>query len=174
MPITYDLITTQTLASSASIIAVSIPTGYTDMQLRLSLRSDRAAYADGPFIYFNADTNTANYNRLLFYDEDGALGSEVARGTSSSRQFGAMPAATSASGFFATGVIDLINYSSSAVKSFNTFLSFQRTGGPTRYIWNQYNNWTGTSAINTVTIGSNNSANIFTGSSISVYGIKKA
>ena len=174
MPNTYNLITTQTLGSAAATIAVSIPSGYTDIQLRLSLRADRAALADGPFIYFNADTNTANYNRLTFYDEDGAQGSEVARGTASSRQMGAVPAASSPANQFGNGIIDLINYTSSAVKSFNTYLSYQRTGGPTRYIWSNYMNWTGTSVISTVTLGTNNSSNYIAGSSISVYGIKKA
>jgi len=174
MPNTYELITTQTLASSAGSIAVSIPTGFTDIQLRLSLRADRASNAEGPFMYLNTDTNTANYTRLTFYDEDGGVGAEVARGTASSRQFGGIPAASMASNLFGTGVVDLPNYSSSAQKSFNTSLSFQRTGGPTRYIWNNIMSWTGTSAISTVTFGTNNGSNYVAGSSVSVYGIKKA
>ena len=173
MPNTYDLITTQTLGSSSATISVFIPTGYTDIQLRISLRSTRAADVDNLYMYFNSDNNTANYNRLLFYDESGTLGSEISQGTSSSQQIGAIPAANLVGSLFNVGLIDLINYASSARKSYNTFTSMQRTGGPARYIWNQYNNWTGTATISTVVFLAS-FGSIAAGSSVSVYGIKKA
>lgn len=174
MPNTYDLITTQTLASTASTISVTIPTGYTDMQLRVSMRSTLVGTADNLFMYFNSDTNTANYNRLLFYDEGGAVGSEISKGTSTSQQLGGIPAANLTSGLFSNGVIDLINYASSARKSYNTYTATQITGGPSRYIWNQYNNWTGTATISTVVFKPNTGNTFAIGSSVSVYGIKKA
>lgn len=174
MPNTYDLITTQTLGTAAATIAISIPSSYTDIQIRTSLRSSRTALIDGVFIYFNADSNTANYNRLTFYDEDGALGSEVGRGNGTSQQWGGVMAASIPSGIFSNGVIDLINYTSNAVKSFNTYQSGQRTGGATRNIWSNYMNWTGTATITTVTLIFPSSSNFIAGSSVSVYGIKKA
>lgn len=174
MPNTYDLITTQTLSTATTTLSVSMPTGYTDVQIRLSLRSTRATTNDSLLMYFNSDNNTANYNRLLFYDEDGAVGSEISQGTSSSFQIGAFPGTSMASLLFTTGVVDLINYGSSARKSYNSFNAWQRTGGPTRYIWNQYGNWTGTAAITTVNFTSANAAQVAAGSSVSVYGIKKA
>jgi len=175
MPNTYELITTQATSSLVSTITVSIPTGFTDIQIRTSFRSTRAGLIDGVGIYFNSDSNTANYNRLTFYNEDGGLGSEIARATSSSQQMGAVLAGSiPVTTQFSNGIVDLINVSSSARKSFNTYQSGQRTGGATRNIWSNYMNWTGTAAISTVTFQVATGPNFAIGSSVSVYGIKKA
>jgi hypothetical protein len=175
MPNTYDLITTQTLGSTSALITVSLPTSsYTDIQLRVSLRSNRAGQAaDGGLIYFNGDSNTANYNRLTFYDEGGATGSEISKGTSTSQQLGTIPAATTNSALFNNGVIDLVNYLSSSRKAFMTYTAFQITGGATRYIWSNFMDYTSTSTITSATFGLFNSSFV-AGSSVSVYGIKKA
>ena len=175
MPNTYDLITTQTLGSNSALITVSLPTsGYTDIQIRVSLRATRAGQAvDAPLIYFNGDSSTANYNRLTFYDENGGTGSEISKGTGTSQQLGAIPAATTNAALFSNGVFDLVNYLSSARKSFMTYTAMQITGGPTRYIWSNFMDYTSTSAISSFTFGTYNSSYV-SGSSVSVYGIKKA
>ena len=175
MPNTYDLISTQTLVSSTSTFTVNLPTGYTDVQLRMSLRSNRSGQtADSILFYVNGDTAGANYNRIEFYDESGTLGSELIFGGSMGAQFGGIPAVNANAMLFANSIVDLPQYTSTNRKVITLYNSFQITGGPTRYIWHTNLNWTGTAPLTTVSIVSGSASSLVAGSSISIYGIKKA
>jgi hypothetical protein len=173
MPNTYDLISTTVLTSAASIIRGTLPSTYTDIQIRASLRSVRATNIDGFEIYFNTDSAN-NYGRIALYNEDGANSQETQRiGSSTGKQIGGLPAANLASSLFNQATVDLLNYSSNAKKIFYSYHSTQRTGGSTRNIWRTAGVWDNTSPITQFTfVGFN--GNLEAGSAISIYGIKKA
>jgi hypothetical protein len=107
------------------------------------------------------------------YDEDGAIGTEIIIASTAARQIGACLAASCPANTFTPVTFDLINYQSSLPKTSLSFVTAQRQGGPTRFIWRStlsYNQSTPVSQFSfTDTLG-----NFIVGSSISIYGIKKA
>ena len=172
MPNTFDLIGTQTLSVASSAINIAMPTGYTDVQINFSIRSDRSGQlADGANIYLNSDTTGANYRRATLYDENGAIGGET---NYNGPQFGVAPAANAVSNVYLCGTIYIPNYAGSGRKIIRGFSQFTNPGTATRYMWQTMLNWSGTSPITTVRISSADSANYIVGSEITLYGIKKA
>jgi hypothetical protein len=67
MPNTYTLISSNTLSSSAASVTFSaIPNTYTDLVLRMSVRSDNGATFENPRVFLNGDTaNNYSYINLL-------------------------------------------------------------------------------------------------------------
>jgi hypothetical protein len=128
--------------------------------------------ADGMQIYFNGDTTGSNYRRTTLYDEGGSIGGED---NYNGPQFGVAPAANASTNSWNGGTIYIPGYSGSGRKVMHTSNQFMSGGGVAdRYMWDCYMNWSGTNPITTVRIQSANSANYAVGSSITVYGIKKA
>jgi len=174
MPNTYDLISTNVLTSSATVITGTLPSAYTDIQIRASLKSARTASGiDGVEIYFNNDT-TATGGRICLYNEDGANSKEIqAIGSSTGKQIGGVPTALLANELFSQTTVDLLNYLSNAKKIFYSYHSVQRTGGATRNIWRTAGVWDSTAPITSFTLRNFNN-NFVAGSAVSIYGIKKA
>jgi len=171
---TFDLITTQTLNTSASAINITMPSGYTDVQIDFSIRSDRSSQtADGINIFFNGDTTGSNYRRATIYDENGTIGGET---NFNGPQIGVAPAANANANVFNGGTIYIPSYSvSGSRKIHRTFNSWINGGGTApRYMWQSYMNWSGTDPITTVRLTSANGANYVQYSSVTIYGIKKA
>jgi hypothetical protein len=173
MPITYELISTTTLSSAVVTFTVSLPSTYTDIQIKASLRSDRASFASGIFHALNTDTDSARYSRVVMYDEDSAIGTEVIKGGGTSSQMGAVIAASCPANTFSATTVDLLDYQSSLSKTYLNFTTSQRQGGPTRYIWRSAHNYNQTAPISQFSFTDTNGSFV-AGSSISIYGIKKA
>jgi hypothetical protein len=170
---TFSLITTQTLNSSAAGITITMPTGYTDVQINYSIRSDRSGQvADGMIVQLNSDTTAGNYYRCTIYDEGGTIGGE---GKFNGNQFGVAPSANANSNVFNCGTMYIPNYSDTQTKILYNYSQFNNGGGTsTRYMWRSFLTWNSSSALTTVKITSANAANYIAGSEISIYGIKKA
>lgn len=173
MPSTYDLIGTTTLSSAVSTFTVSFPSTYTDIQIKASLRSNRAQLQSGSLITLNSDTDTSRYLRASMYDEDGGIGTELSFGGGSSQQFVAVMASLTPANTFTAVTVDLVNYQSAQRKTYSSFASGQRQGGPTRYIWRNSHGYNQTTAISQLSFIDGSSTFVI-GSSISIYGIKKA
>jgi hypothetical protein len=175
MPVTYDLISSTTLGSASNTITLELPSTYTDIQIKASLRSDRAANGSNAYFYLNNDTSSGNYSRAIMYDEDGALGTEVVLfgvgGTA--RQFAAVMAASTPANTFSSVTVDLINYQSSIAKTFSIWCSGQRQGGATRIIWRNTHGYNQTTPVTQFSFVDVN-GNFIAGSTVSIYGIKKA
>ena len=67
MPTTMKLIAKRTLgANAASVTFSSIPgTGYSDLRLVSSARTNRGNNGDSMYVNFNGDTTSGNYSNLL-------------------------------------------------------------------------------------------------------------
>ena len=173
MPSTYDLIGTTTLSTAVSTFTVTLPSTYTDIQIKASLRSSGPNFISTSFLTLNTDTTTSRYSRATMYDEDGAIGAEMSFGSSTSQQFGSVLASSTPANTFTAVTVDLINYQSTTKKTYLSFSTGQRQGGPTRNIWRNTHGYDQTTPISQVSF-IDTAGNFIVGSSISIYGIKKA
>jgi hypothetical protein len=175
MPKTYDLIGTTTLSTAVSTFTVTLPSTYTDIQIKASLRSSGPNFISGSYLTLNTDTNTTRYSRATIYDEDGGIGAELSFGGGSSQQFGAVMASQTPANTFTAVTVDLINYQSTTTKTYLSFSTGQRQGGATRNIWRNTHGYNQTTPISQLSFIDMSSGGAFIiGSSISIYGIKKA
>ena len=119
MPVTYNLIASNTLSTTATSISfTSIPNTYTDLVIRASLRGDNAFAFSNLQLRFNGSSATNySYTRLL---SDGATPTS-SRATAQAQlvvQYGVV-AATSTSNTFSNVEIYIPNYNSSVNKVAN-------------------------------------------------------
>jgi hypothetical protein len=114
MATTYKLISSVTVGSgsAASIDFTSIPSTYTDLLLRYSLRSNRGIVVDGINISFNG--STSNFTGV-YLEGSGS----TAISSTSTRFAGVVSADTSTASTFGNGDIYIPNYTGSKNKSFS-------------------------------------------------------
>ncbi|MEI8286719.1 MAG: hypothetical protein WCG15_05410 [Actinomycetes bacterium] len=165
---TYTLIEAKTLSTTtASVTFSSIPSGYTDILVKVSSRS--ADSGTDIAIRFNGDTGN-NYTFIRLY----ANGSTVSTSASTTTRLinNMMVQASYTANVFGNGEIYIPNYTSSNYKSVsidgvtenNDTTSFQAfTAGL----------WSSTSAINSITLISDG-GNIASGSTFYLYGISNS
>lgn len=174
MPNTYDLISSTTLTNAVSAFTVSIPSNYTDIQIRASLRSTRSGYAIGNLHLNINGVTSSSYGRITIYDEGGAIGGERQPvGNSSSAQIGGIAAQNLSSSYFTNVLVNLQNYANSLKKTMDTVTSIQAQGASTRYIWRNAMVFDSTNVISNISFV-DTTATVDIGSTISIYGIKKA
>jgi hypothetical protein len=109
----YKIATTELTASQANITFSSIPSGYTDLKLVMSARSDRAANADPLTISLNTSTTGITFKTL--YGNGSATGSYTEAGD----YFTYINSASSSSNTFSSFELYLPNYTSSTNKSWS-------------------------------------------------------
>lgn len=168
MATTYRRIGSVTVGSggATSIEFTSIPSIYTDLVLKTSLRTDRALEIDA--ILFTLNSSTSNFTfRRLFGD-----GSSVTSDTGT-RTVVIADAATSTSSTFSNNEIYIPNYADSNRKSYsvdsitesnNTYSRADLIAGL----------WSDTSAITSITLTPNIGPNFVQYSTATLYGISKA
>jgi hypothetical protein len=166
MPATYEPIATTTLGTAASSITFSsISAAYTDLRLVVVLKQSTGTAC---FVRLNSDTGT-NYSYTYMYG-DGS-------GTGSGREANANWILIDlASGFGSTYPamfqMDLFSYAGSTFKTMLVQNSNDKNGSGT--VERSVRLWRSTSAINTISINSFNSANFAAGTTATLYGILKA
>ena len=166
MPDNYILLErTELNDTAASISFNNIPqTGYTDLKLVVSQRSNQAGSVfSTTFVYFNGDTNNANYSSRIV----GGSGSAAYSITNILYMVG--QGATSTANTFANGEMYIPNYTGSTTKSVS-FDNVMETNGTTAYSDLGAGIWNNTAAITSITIF-NNGNNYLAGSTFSLYGI---
>ena len=177
MALTYVLIASNTLSSSAASVTFSaIPNTYTDLVLRVSTRDTRTA--SGPLIGFTLRVNNdfgSNYSSTKLIGNGSTA--------SSSRQSnydGVSPIAntgdigTSTADTFNNGEIYFSNYTSTGSKPisvFNISENNNATTGIQTEVWASL--YRGTSAISTIVLTADGTA-FKAGSSFFLYGIKNS
>ena len=170
MAITYQLIASNTLGSSAaSVTFSSIPNTYTDLVLRASIRTDGAG-TNYIFSRFNSDTG-ANYS----YTHLGGSGAGASSFRSSSAAFNYYYNASTAadtSNTFSSLEIYIPSYLASQNKPVSGFQTSENNGA-TAYIGADANLWSSSSAITSILLSPSSSNNFVSGSSFFLYGIKK-
>lgn len=176
-PSSYESIATTTVGSggTATITFSSIPATFTHLQLRFICRdSNAAATDDGVTMQFNGDT-AANYNRHSVYG-DGATATSSGNGSPFTYISAGLSAGGGhASGVFAPGVLDILDYKNTNKYKTTRRLAGLDVNGAGGIIQFASGLWLSTSAITSITLkvvdGSYNFAQY---SSIALYGIRGA
>lgn len=170
---TYKLIASNTVGSGgvASVTFSSIPSTYTDLVLKGSVRSALGGDNEDLAFQFNNDTTTnKSYRRLL------GFGSGVLSDNGSSVDImtaGLINASTTTASTFGSVEIYIPNYASSNAKS-SSVDTVSETNATVAYASLAANVWTGTAAITSIKIFGANLANLVQYSTFYLYGIKNS
>lgn len=165
------LIASQTLGSSAaSVTFSSIPSTYTDLVLRASIRTTRAAVQSEIYIYLNGDT-ASNYS----YTTLGGTGSAAFSGRVSSspvQAIGYVSAASATANTFGSVELYIPSYTVSQNKPLGSFGAAE-TNAAAVYMSADAGLWRSTATINSIQVIPD-SNNFDTGSSFYLYGLKSS
>jgi hypothetical protein len=168
---TYTLIASSTVGSggTANIEFTSIPGTYTDLLLKLSLRSVNADVDDFALIKFNTDTGS-NYPYIQLRGNGSSASSNS--GTLTSAALVRLNGNTATSSTFGSNDVYIPNYTSSNQKSASADgVSENNATAATASFWAAL--WTGTAAITSLTITANG-GNLMQYSTAYLYGISNS
>jgi hypothetical protein len=168
MPLTYTPIATQTLsADAASVTFSSISGSYTDLVLISNVRINQSSSSD---LYCQPNgVSTANKG-FTFLIGNGTTASSARGSNDANIRIGAGTGTSQASGIFGTSISNFMNYSNTT--TFKTILS--RGSDATNATQAIVGLFPSTNAITSIVIYGNNSVNILSGSTFSLYGILAA
>jgi hypothetical protein len=172
MPSTYTLIKGETLASSAaSYTFTAIPSIYTDIVVRASMRADSAArLEDPPQLSFN----TGSISRTSFRSQYSSGVVQSFFSTAASPQgIGFVDAADSTANTFGSVEIYIPNYSSTSLTKPFSSIAMAENNAAQSHGWVQASYLNTTSAISSITIAAA-FGNWVIGSSFYLYGIKNS
>lgn len=171
MAVTYTPIATGiTTGSSNGIAFNSIPQTYTDLVLVINYRSQYSGASDN--LYLNADnTSNGNYSSTLLVGNGSAATSSRYANDFYGAFLGYIPGATTASGTFGSTIIHIQNYTNTT--TFKTTIARTNTAGS--FVTTAVGLLRGTGAITSLTpFCYGNAANLVSGSTATLYGIKAA
>lgn len=154
--------------AAANMDFTSIPSTYTDLCLKVTARDSST---NNLFtLQFNGDTSTANYSTRYLY---GSGSGSPSSGSNSAWYVAGItnPSGNTASTFASTEFY-IPNYAGSTQKSVSTD-GVQENNATGAWAWLSASIWTGTAAINRITIAGI-SANFAQYSSATLYGISKS
>jgi hypothetical protein len=167
----FELISTTLLTSSAASVAfTSIPATYKHLQIRATVRSDRALGIDTLTMRFNSDSS-ANYWTHGMYG-NGSAASVLALGANSSIYAGRTTDSLNTASAFAPNIIDILDYlSTNKNKTIRCLFGADTVGS---YPWQGIHSgsWGSTAAITAIDILPITGPNFVSGSRFSLYGIK--
>ena len=172
---TFTLIETISLNSSQSAVVFgnssSIPQTYNDLKIVASVRTDRGATNDYINIYFNTDSNNANYSGSLTYGGgSGTPTSSTFSSVSANRYAGDVNGNTSPTNSFSSTEIYINDYTNGLNKIYHG--DTVTTNNASNVVLSFFaGKWTGTSYINKITFAPGVGSNFLTGTIFSLYGI---
>jgi hypothetical protein len=166
MPENYVLLETISLTqSAASITFDNIPqTGYTDLKIVASARTNRALEVDSAVLRFNGDNTSGNYTGRRIYGTGSSVGSD----TNPAGLF--TTGANATSDTYGNSEVYISRYLSGNQKTF-VFENTQENNASTSYIALQANNWSGTAAIYQIVLTPEVGTSFNAGSTFSLYGV---
>lgn len=174
MPNTFVKIASVTvgLLGASTIDFTSIPATYTDLCLKMSLRTNRVGTFDYVTISFN---NSAADFTLITLQGDGAGGSAASynRGTFGVNFLGRADGATATANTFANGELYIPSYTASRNKSSSTDM-VNEDNSATAYVNITAGTWAQTTAINQLTITNGTGNSYVQYSTATLYGIKNS
>jgi hypothetical protein len=172
MASTYTLISSTTVGAggSASITFSSIPSTYTDLILKLSVRSDRATVQDTFKITFNATASGYSFKRI--YGDGTTAASDGSTGDAY-LTVGYSVGNTASDSTFGNVELYIPNYAGSYNKSVSTDGTGESNAN-TAYQGFFTSLWSNTAAITSITIEGGTSATLLQYSSAYLYGIKNS
>jgi hypothetical protein len=168
---TYEPIATQTLGSSTGIVTFSsIPQTYTDLVFIVSAKASSATY---DISALRVNSVTTNYSRTYLSGDGSSAVS--GRGTAEISLRGGYLPGTNYTSQFTTDIYHFMNYSNTTTnKTVLCRCNSIDTAGQGFNVWTQVSLIPTTSAITQITLQTANGANLLTGSTFSLYGIKAA
>lgn len=169
MPNTFSLIASSTVGAggAANITFSSIPATYTDLCLKVSVRSSDSSYVQGLLVAFNGSSSSFTY-RLLEGD-----GSTAASYSGSTGRIGPSTAALSTASTFSNIETYIPNYASSNNKSFSTDAVSENNLASQAYADLTASLWSNTSVISSISL-SLQAGNFVQYSTAYLYGIVKS
>jgi len=172
MASTYTLISSNVLSgSAASVTFSSIPSTYTDLVLRVSLRTDTSASFVQTNLTFNSDSS-AIYSATYLYGTGSAASSTNYTADTYAREV-YYDGANATSNTFGSGEIYIPNYTSTTSKSFSAF-GVEEDNNSAARIGVEAQLYRNTSAISSITWAATSGQNFVSGSSFYLYGIKNS
>lgn len=147
MPTTYQLISSTTVGSggAANIEFTSLPTTYTDLLIKVSLRSTEADNGSSLRVIFNGDTGN------IAVREARAIGTTTASyDITAYAQAGYVGASQSQANSFGIADIYIPNYRSSQRKSSSADVHLPSSNSTQQYLVMSARNWAVTDAITTI------------------------
>lgn len=172
---TYTLISSNVLTTdTASITFSSIPSTYTDLVLRMSLRTNPAATVSNFYVVYNSDTSAIYSDRFIFGNGATATSSSnTANQTPSNIADAYINGATSTSNTFSDVELYVPNYTSTTSKPYS-ISSAQETNATTAYVMALAQLYRNTTAITSIGIFNISTRKFVSGSSFYLYGISNA
>lgn len=169
MALTYTLISSSVLSSNAASVTFnSIPSTYTDLVIKMSVRGNAGAYSSGYSLGFNGGAGGASWTYRRLYGYDSTAGSDTGYG---SIPYFITGTATTAD-TFSNEEIYISNYLSSTNKSFDGSHTAENNSTTNWSVSETANLWSNTTAISSLSVVS--SGNFVSGSSFYLYGIKSS
>jgi hypothetical protein len=163
MSSTYEPIATTTLGSAQSTVTFSSIVGtYTDLIL-VTADIINATNLLGMYLQFNSDTGS-NYSRT-FLEGNGSSASSSRSSNQSSMMIG-----RSYGGDRTMNIFQIQNYSNAT--TFKTALCRYGSGGTSSSLGAAVGLWRSTSSITSITVGLESGANMSSGCTFTLYGIK--
>ncbi len=169
---TFELISSYTVAAGgvSSITFSSIPSTYTDLCLKLSVRSNRATVQDTFKLTFNATGSGYSFTRI--YGDGSAVGSDGSTGDST-LTVGYSAGNSATSNTFGNCELYIPNYAGSNYKSVSTD-GVGENNGTTAYAGLFASLWANTAAITSILIEGGTSATLLQYSTAYLYGVKSS
>ena len=167
---TYTLIASSTVGSggAANIEFTSIPATYTDLLIKMSLRSNRSLVVDGIVMRFNNDTTSGNYTAKRLYGNGSSTASD-----SPNNGMPFMDGNTATSSTFGNAEIYIPNYTGSNAKSASVD-GVNENNATEAYASLYAFLWSGTAAISSIKITSETADTILQYSTAYLYGISNS
>ena len=173
MPNTYTLISSNVLSSSAASVTFSaIPSTYTDLVVRMSVRGDNADRRDLLMVGLNSSSINISVT-YLYSTYSTSVGQSGRDSAATSAGFGWFDAATATSNTFASGEIYIPNYAGSTTKPIGSIL-MSEDNSTTADGWAQASFANSTAAITSINLSRLFGSNFVSGSSFYLYGISKS
>jgi hypothetical protein len=167
---TFELIASSTVGSGgvSSIDFTSIPSTYTDLCIKVSVRTAYASYEDFLKMTFNGAGATNLSAKLLYGSGSAAVSANKTDGWTA-----AIDGNTATASTFGNAEIYIPNYAGSAYKSFSAD-SVSETNATASAMGLIAGLWSSTSAITSISLASGNSSTVLQYSTAYLYGVKNA
>ena len=175
MPSTYTLIKGETIASSAaSYTFTAIPSTFTDLVVKLSLRGDQPNYSEIILLEFNGSA-AANYSYTAIR-ANGSTADSVRGSGQTYGRVGYANSGNSTSNTFGNAEIYIPSYTASQNKPLSGIGMSENNSSTAGEAWiTPYATlWSNTSAITSIKVSPINGPNWVSGSSFYLYGVKNA
>ena len=173
LPPSYESIATVNVSSSTSTVSfTSIPSTYKHLELRFITRCSRTSYTVAAiFCRFNGDT-TANYSNHAL-NADGASAGSYGNANQSVGYAGFSSGANATANVFSGGIASILDYANtSKYKTVRGVSGFDQNAAGGEEIDLISSNWRSTSAITSIELTLETSANFLQYSTFALYGIK--